>query len=68
MAQEKGILKFPLGKEFRVEPVFASEAICGKKQTGKLVYVHPLGRFGVLEFEGVNGKCRESFWPEELNG
>lgn len=35
---------------------------------GKEVYRHPEGRFVVLEFQGINGKFRESFWPEELIG
>ena len=33
---------------------------------GTEVYRHPLGRFVVLEFQGVGGKFREVFWPEEI--
>lgn len=33
---------------------------------GKVVYVHPEGRFAVLEFQGIRGKFRESFFPEQL--
>ena len=37
-----------------------------KVREGKEVYRHPNGYFVVLEFEGVNGKFREAFWPEEV--
>jgi len=30
------------------------------------IYLHPRGRFVVLEFEGESGKFREAFWPEEI--
>lgn len=33
---------------------------------GKEVYRHPEGRFVVLEFQGVGGRFREAFWPEEI--
>lgn len=33
---------------------------------GRVVYVHPLGRFAVLEFKCVNGNIRESYFPEQL--
>lgn len=33
---------------------------------GRVVYVHPQGRYAVLEFEGVNGKFRECYMPEQL--
>ena len=33
---------------------------------GKEVYRHPKGYFVVLEFQGVGGKFREAFWPEEI--
>lgn len=39
---------------------------CTHPMKGRVVYVHPEGRFATLEFQGVNGKLRESFWPEEL--
>jgi len=28
---------------------------------GKVVYIHPERRFGILEFEGKNGRFRESW-------
>ena len=34
--------------------------------TGELTYRHPKGYFIVLEFQGVEGKFRESYYPEEL--
>lgn len=30
------------------------------------VYRHPKGYFIVLEFTGISGNFRESFWPEEI--
>ena len=32
----------------------------------KVIYVHPLGRYATLEFEGIHGNPRESFFPEQL--
>ena len=37
-----------------------------KVREGKEVYRHPEGRYIVLEFQGVGGKFREAFWPEEI--
>jgi len=34
---------------------------------GKVIWIHPLARFAVLEFEGVTANPRECFWPDELN-
>lgn len=33
---------------------------------GRVVYVHPLGSFAVLEFQGIRGSFRESYLPEKL--
>jgi len=33
---------------------------------GEIIYQHPEGRFIVLEFQGVGGKFREAFWPEQV--
>lgn len=33
---------------------------------GKLIYRHPKNYFVTLEFQGVEGKFRESFFPEEV--
>lgn len=40
----------------------------GQKRTGEgtVVFVHPQGRFATLEFQGVHGKFRETFAPEQL--
>ncbi|MGI6141936.1 MAG: hypothetical protein ACOYEH_09445 [Caldicoprobacterales bacterium] len=32
---------------------------------GEVIYKHPRGHFVVLEFQGVGGKFREAFWPED---
>ena len=34
----------------------------GTVRTGKIVYVHPKGRFATLEFAGASGTWRESFF------
>ena len=36
------------------------------KIQGRVIYVHPQGRFATLEFQGVHGTFRECFYPEEL--
>ena len=33
----------------------------GIQKTGKVVYVHPAGRFYLVEFEFLGGRFRESF-------
>ena len=33
----------------------------GIRKTGKVVYVHPAGRFYTVEFESLGGQFRESF-------
>ena len=33
--------------------------------TGRVVYIHPQGRFHVVEFETPLGAVRESFWGVE---
>lgn len=33
---------------------------------GEVVYVHPRRRYATLEFQGVHGRFRESFFPEQL--
>ena len=55
------------GLWYRVEPYFAQNGLCKDRvQRGKAVYVHPKGRFAVLEFPGKHGRPRESFSKEEL--
>lgn len=56
-----------LGAVYRVRPVFEIREDGRKRvREGKCVAVHPKGRFAVLEFDGVWGKVRECFWPEEV--
>lgn len=38
------------------------------KICGEVVYLHPKSRFATLEFQGVHGKFREAFRPEQLEG
>ena len=33
---------------------------------GRVVYIHPKGRYATLEFKGVHGKFREAFTPQQL--
>lgn len=56
-----------LGHKYRVKPVFAvTQESAGKTMAGAVVYIHPKGRFAVLEFEGDRGRPRESFPLDEL--
>lgn len=51
-----------VGQKFRVRPEFSRGPLgTDSSQTGKVVYVHPEGRYAVLEFKGVHGKPREAF-------
>ena len=63
-----------IGEKFRVVPAFTyskelgKKSIAGKRMTGKCIWVHPKGRFSVLEFKFKNGSVlREAFRPEELH-
>ncbi len=33
---------------------------------GRVVYVHPMLRYAVLEFQGIHGSFRESYFTEYL--
>ena len=55
-----------LGEKYKV---ITESSLCDAKNArrplcGRVVYVHPLGRFAVLEF--THGNFRESFFPEDL--
>ena len=51
-----------VGEKLRVAPVFAKhDGGTPRYMTGKVVYIHPKGRYAVLEFKGVHGKSREGF-------
>ena len=56
-----------LGEKYKV---ITESSLCDAKNVrrplcGRVVYVHPLGRFAVLEFTGIRGNFRESYFPEE---
>lgn len=52
-------------EKYRVKPVFASsnDGTSGVRMVGRVVWVHPKGRFAVLAFAGG---VREVFYPEQL--
>ena len=49
-------------QKYRVIPAFSKTKIeeC-KSMVGRVVYIHPEGRYAVLEFEGTGGKAKEAF-------
>lgn len=57
-----------IGEQYIVTPDAAMPDRDGYKRPmkGTVVWIHPKGRFAELEFEGVNGKFRECFLPENL--
>ena len=58
-----------LGERYQVLPAFIANinnALTSRTQVGKVVYVHPKGRYAVLEFEGVYGNPREGYRMDEL--
>ncbi len=62
-----------IGEQYNVKPYFAgytSNSWRGKStaQCGTIIWVHPKGRFAVLEFDGVASKPRECFYPDQLEG
>lgn len=57
-----------LGEEYMVT---TESSVCDTNNIrhpirGRVVYVHPLGRFAVLEFQGIRRSFRESYFPEQL--
>lgn len=64
--------KLRTGKAILVTPEFAfqedghTSLKSKKKHWGTVIYIHPLGRFAVLEFSFPAGKIRESFQLDEL--
>ena len=57
------------GERYRVAPAFGG--MIGNKvvwQVGKVWWVHPRGRYAVLVFDGVAGRLRECFPPDDLEG
>ncbi len=56
-----------IGQKFRVQPAFCTTEKNGVgKQWGTITWIHPEGRFALLEFEGIHGKPRECFSLFEL--
>lgn len=56
-----------LGQKYRVSPAFTkTNAEACKSMVGRVVYIHPKGRYAVLEFEGPGGKAKESFPLDQL--
>ncbi len=45
-----------------------SRVRCDKAEMreGVEIYRHPKNYFVVIEFEGISGKFREAFWPEDI--
>lgn len=52
--------------------VVTDSSVCTNRNGGRcpirgvVIYVHPLRRFAVLEFQGISGRFRESYFPHEL--
>lgn len=57
-----------LGEEYMVHTESTISPKDGPKRRicGTVVYVHPNGQYATLEFQGVHGKFRESYYPEQL--
>lgn len=57
-----------IGDKHRVTPLMGhtEKSIYAVPMLGTIIWIHPKGRFVVLEFECLNGKGRECFRPEEL--
>ena len=60
-----------VGKTYRAVPVFTygnDSALHGQAMRGTCVWVHPKGRFAVLEFRFRSGAVRECFRAGEIGG
>jgi len=56
-----------LNQCYRVKPVFPKvKDSLSVSMVGSVVYIHPEGRYVVLEFHGQKGNSREAFYPEQL--
>lgn len=55
-----------IGERYSVVPAFLGDTVKTPPQVGRVVYVHPRGRYAVLEFDGVFGRPREGFRPDDL--
>lgn len=56
------------GEEYIVNTVAApgGDGKGNNKLRGRVVYIHPQGRFAALEFTGIHGSFRECFFLMEL--
>lgn len=68
MIEKTGQALPALGKRYgHLVPSCGSEwGELGTPRPGRVVYVHPAGRFVVIEFELPFGTCREVFFPWEV--
>ena len=57
-----------VGEEYLVhsDSVYCTAPNSRPKIRGRVIYVHPEGRFATLEFQGIHGKFRECYYPKEL--
>lgn len=56
-----------LNQKYRVSPAFTKTNVeACKSMVGRVVYIHPSGRYAVLEFEGPGGTAREAFPLDQL--
>lgn len=62
-----------IGDEVYVKPEFTLPEANGgegnhpkQKLWGRIVYIHPAGRFYTVEFRFPSGAVRESFRPDEI--
>lgn len=54
-----------VGQKYRVKPAFTTykDGTAGVRMIGRVIWVHPKGRFAVLAFAGG---VRECFYPQQL--
>ena len=56
-----------LNQCYRVKPFFPKvKDGLSVSMVGRVVYIHPEGRYAVLEFHGQKGNSREAFYLEQL--
>ena len=66
-ANRQQVIRTAIGLWHRVAPYFAQNGLVQvKRQRGKVVYIHPRGRYVTLEFPGHHGRPRECFRLDEL--
>lgn len=57
-----------IGEEYIVksESVACTEKTSRPPIRGRVVFVHPKGRYAALEFAGIHDNFRECFFPDQL--